>query len=256
MRRCALALLGLLALPAAVAAQDRPLLSNEPPPEQLPESRFAISPFIGVRVPFNTGTFLALGESGSQFVLEQERGGGTMVGVNAEARVRGPLSLVAGLAYTGREQDVLIVQNAAGDLTQFESDGPAMWFAKAGVSVRLPDPIPDNRRFHPSAFITVAPGVVWMDWDDVDGASDEFNGTTTHFALNLGADAIARFGTRGNWAFTLGVEDYITFWDTDELRARDEVVGGVVADEPVVIDYDYSSSNILLLRVGVSYRMR
>ena len=256
MRRCALALLGLLALPAAAHAQDRPLQATEPPPERLPESRFAVTPFIGVRVPYQTGNYVVFGESGVQRVIQEERGGGTTVGLNAEARVRGPLSLIAGVAYSGREQDVLEVSSGGAETLRITSDGPALWFAKAGITYRLPDPIPDNRRFHPSAFITVAPGMVWMDWDEIDGGNASFSRTTRHFALNLGADAVARIGTRGAWAFTLGVEDYLTFWDTDELRVRDEAFGALVFEEPVTIDYDYDTSNIFLLRLGVSYRFQ
>ena len=252
MRRSALALLGLLALPAAAAAQDRPMLATDPPPERLPESRFAVTPYIGVRVPFNTGDLILFNEDGDFARVETERGGAAMVGLNAEARVHRAVSFIAGAAYSGSEQDVLAVGNGE-NVVLAETDGPAIWFAKAGVSVRLPDPIPDNRRFHPSAFITVAPSMLWMDWQEVDGGDDDFSGTTSHFALNLAADATARLG-RGDWAINLGVEDYMTFWDTDALRRRDTIVGEVIAGEPVTIDYDYSRSNIITLRLGVSYR--
>jgi hypothetical protein len=257
MRRCALALVGLLALPAAAAAQqDRPLLSNEPPPERLPQSRFAVTPFIGVRVPYNTGNVVVLGESGQQFVLQEERGGSTTAGVNAEARVSGPFSIVAGVAYSGREQDTYVIVDEDAGNTRVETDGPAILFAKAGVSWRLPDPIPDNRRFHPSAFITVAPAMLWLDWEDQDGVDSDISRTTRHFALNLGADATTRIG-RGAWAFQLGLEDFLTFWNTDALRTRAETIDALVVDESsVTVDYDYDTSNIFLLRVGVSYRFQ
>lgn len=253
MRRSALALLGLLALPAAAAAQDRPLLANEPPPERLPQHRFAVTPWLGVRVPFNAGDVVVIGESGDQVRLESQRGGSMMVGVNAEMRLAGPWSLVAGGAYSGAEQDEITVFATDNSTEVFVTDGPAMWFAKAGVSVRLPDPIPDNRRFHPSAFITVAPTMVWLDWD-ADGEDDVINRTTNHFALNIGADAVTRIGRSERWALSLGIEDFLTFWNTDDLRVRDTAVGEVIAGEPVVIDYDYSSSNVFVLRFGVSYR--
>jgi hypothetical protein len=253
MTRSALALLGLLALPAAAAAQDRPLLGNEPPPQRLPESRFSVSPFIGLRVPYNTGDYVVFFEDGGQTRVEEERGGGSMVGLNFTARLTRTFSLVAGAAYTTSEQDLLFIGGSdESDPLIVESDGPAVWFAKAGVQVRLPDPVPDNRRFHPSAFITVAPAVVWMDWAELDGAPDEFSRSSRHVALNIAADAVTRIG-RGNWALTLGVEDYLTFWNTDALRVRDESIGEVRFGEPVVIDYDYNSSNIFALKVGVSY---
>ncbi|HYJ78533.1 MAG TPA: hypothetical protein VEW03_02930 [Longimicrobiaceae bacterium] len=256
MKRCALALLGLLALPAAAAAQDRPLLANEPPPERLPDHRWAVTPYLGVRVPFNTGNQVIFLENGDQFRFSSERGGSGMIGLNVERQLRGPVSLVVGGAYSGREQDVLTVVALDSSVTQFELDGPAMWFAKAGVTVRLPDPIPDNRRFHPSAFVTVAPTLMWLDWASVDGAPDDFNRSSHHLGLNLGIDAVTRLGTTSGWALSLGLEDFITFWDTDALLVRDRVVGETVTGEPVSIDYDYSSSNIIALRLGVSYRFR
>ena len=255
MTRSALALLGLLALPAALAAQDRPLLSNEPAPERLPEHRFALTPFIGVRVPSGGGDLVVFTEGGDQFRFENDRGGSVIVGLNADVRVAGPWSLVLGGAYSGAEQDEYTVTFADdSDPTAFEIDGPAMWFAKAGVQVRLPDPIPDNRRFHPSAFVTVAPSMVWLDYGDSD--VDALGGTSRHFALNIGADATARFGRSESWAFTLGVEDFIAFWNEDNLRDREVAIAQVFAGEPVVVDFDSSFSNIFVLRFGVSYRFR
>jgi hypothetical protein len=256
MTRSALALLGLLALPAAAAAQDRPTLSNEPPAARLPENRFSLTPYIGVRVPSGGGDQLILTESGNQFRLENNRGGSVLLGLDADVRVAGPWSIVLGGAYSSAQQDELTAFFPDDeDPTLFEIDGPAVWFAKAGVRVRLPDPLPDNRRFHPSAFVTVAPAMVWLDYGDVEGI-EGIDGTTSHFALNLGAEAVARFGRSSAWAFSLGVEDYITFYDTDDLRARDAVVAQIIAEEPVVIDYDSNFSNVIALRFGVSYRFQ
>jgi hypothetical protein len=255
MTRSALALLGLLALPAALAAQDRPLLSNEPAPERLPEHRFALTPFIGVRAPSGGGDLTVFTEGGDQFRFENNRGGNVMVGLNADVRVAGPWSFVLGGAYSGAQEDeytVLFPDDS--DPEVFAIDGPAMWFAKAGVQVRLPDPIPDNRRFHPSAFITVAPSMVWLDHGDSD--IEALGGSTRHFALNIGADAIARFGRNESWAFSLGLEDYLAFWNEDNLSEREVVIAQAFAGEPVVVDFDSSYSNIFVLRFGVSYRFR
>ena len=256
MNRSALALLGLLALPLAAAAQnDRPLLANEPPPERLPESNFSVTPYIGARVPYNSGTAVLVTEGGDQFNLRWERGGGPMVGLDATARVRGPFHFVAGVAYSGRRDDLVLLQDGS-TVDTLVTQGPAYWFAKAGVQVRLADPNPDNRRFHPSALITAAPAIVWTDWNDLPGFSDDANRGSHHFGLNLGADAAARIGRSESWSFTLGVQDYLVFWNTDRLNARDAAVGAAILEEPVIVAYDYSSSNILTLRFGVSYRFR
>jgi hypothetical protein len=257
MNRSALALLGLLALPLAAAAQnDRPLLANEPPPERLPESNFSVTPYLGARVPFNTGTAVLVTEGGDQFNLRWERGGGPMLGVDVTARVRGPFHFVGGAAYSGRRDDLVMLASGPSTVDTLVAQGAAYWFAKAGVQVRLADPNPDNRRFHPSALITVAPALVWADWNDIPGFSDDANRGSAHLALNLGADAAARIGRSEKWSFTLGVQDYLAFWNTDRLTARDAEIGEAVVGEPVTVAYDYGTSNILVLRFGISYRFR
>jgi hypothetical protein len=257
MNRCALALLGLLALPAAAAAQDRPLLSNEPPPERLPEARISIMPYVGARVPYTTGNAVFFLENGDQFRVRTERGGGPMAGVDVMARVKGPINVVAGVAYSAKREDVLLIGDVQNDTTiQISTDGARYWFAKAGLVFRLADPTPDNRRFHPSAFITVAPALVWQDFGDVEGFPDAANRSVRSFALDLGADAMARIGRTSRWSFSVGVQDFLTFWNTDDMRARDETVGELLLGGPVLIDYDYGTSNIFSLRFGVGYRIR
>jgi hypothetical protein len=255
MIRSALALLGLLALPLAAGAQnDRPLLANEPPPQQLPQSRFSVTPYIGARVPYNSGTQVLTLENGDQYQLRWERGGAPLFGVDVTGRIKGPVQLVLGAAYSGRHDDVVTVVGPTTDSAA--AQGAAYWFAKAGVQVRLADPTPDNRRFHPSALITVAPSVVWLDWKKVAGFPDAANDGSLHFAANLGADAAARIGRSDTWSFTLGVQDYMVFWNSDKLEARDATLGQVLLSAPVAVSYDYSSSNIVTLRFGVSYRFR
>ncbi len=256
MTRCALALLGLLALPLAAAAQDRPLLSNEPPPERLPEARIAVMPYVGARVPYTTGDAVFFLENGDQFRIASQRGGGPMVGVDVMARVKGPISLVGGLSYSASREDIWRVNDLQTDtFTDVGIDGARYWTAKAGAVFRLADPNPDNRHFHPSAFITVAPALVWLDYDDVEGFPDAANGSVLNPALNLGADATARIGRTSRWAFSIGVQDFLTFWNTDKLQEREGLLGSLLLDAPVVIDYDYNTSNIFTLRFGVSYRM-
>ncbi len=252
MKRFALTLAaGLLALPAVAGAQTRPVYTPEPHPQQLPHSRFAITPFIGTRVPYNTGTFFVTGANGVDLRVEEEREGSPAIGVNADVFLRGPLGVTAGVAFSGAQQDIFTFGTPGDSLPEerFITDSPSMWFAKAGFTARLPDPRPDDRRFHPSAFVTVAPALVFVG----EHAGQE---STRHFALNLGADATARIG-RSGFAFQLGLEDYITFWNTERFLERDASRFGSeprFEGEPVAIDYNYSTANILVARFGISYR--
>jgi hypothetical protein len=253
MNRCVLALAGLLALPVCAAAQTGGgVYTTEPHPQQLPQSRFGITPFVGARLPFSTGAYYVFTEDGGQFRVDQDREGGYALGLNAEARLNRTLGLIAGIAYTGAAQDISQVTSSSGNADSLQIDGPTFWFAKAGVSVRLPDPVRDTRRFHPSALITVAPALVITNYADVDGFP-ELSESSAHFALNLGADAMARLG-RGNWAITLGLEDYITFWNEDKIIDRESFIWREISEGEVDLDLDYGTSNIFLLRFGVSYR--
>jgi hypothetical protein len=54
----------------------------------------------------------------------------------------------------------------------------------------------------------------------------------------------------------VGLQDYLVFWNNDRNMTRDATFGGVLLGEPVVVDYVSSSSNIVTLRFGISYRFR
>lgn len=256
MRFGVLALAGLLMLPAAAHAQIDGGFASQPPTGLVPFSRFAVTPWVGVRVGYGSGNFFVDTESGDQFLLREARGGGAALGVNAEMQLTGPLNLVTGVAYSMANEDELTVSTVGDDptITRWSSDGPEVWFFKAGLQYRLPDPIPDNRRFHPAAYITVAPSLVVMDHPDFEGLdNDDVTGTTRHFGLNMGVDAVTAIGSRG-LSLSLGLENYLTFWDEDRVRVRDEVLLGGLFQEPVQINYDAGTANILMLRAGVSWR--
>jgi hypothetical protein len=249
-----LALAGLLALPAAAAAQNDGGFASAPPAELVPYTRFAVTPWVGFRVPYGSGEYFVLTEGGDQLQLDEDRGGGAAVGLDASFAVARPLSIVASVSYSAADEDQLTVTDLEGNQELFQSNGPEIWFVKAGVQYRLPDPIPDNRRFHPAAYVTVAPALVWADFAEIEGLdNDDVTGSARNFALNIAFDAATNIGTRG-LALSFGVEDYITFWDKDRIAARDEVLLGALFEDNVTVEYDADAANILMLRAGVSWR--
>lgn len=254
MRFGVLALAGLLALPASAAAQNDGGFASDPAPELVPYTRFSVTPWIGFRVPYGSGNYFVSTESGTQFQLDEDRGGSAALGLDAAYRVAGPVNVVAGVGYSGSDRNEMTVLDENGNIARFSSAGPEVWFVKAGVQYRLPDPIPDNRRFHPAAYVTVAPAMVFMDWPEFEGFdAGDVNGSTRNFALNIGVDAVTNIGSRG-LALAFSVEDYFTFLDEDRIRVRDEALLGSFFEEPVVISYEESTSNILVLRAGLSWR--
>jgi hypothetical protein len=254
MRFGVLALAGLLALPAAAAAQNDGGFASEPPVDLVPYTRFAITPWVGFRAPYGSGDFFVFTEDSAQFQLAEDRGGSAAVGLDAAFRVTGPLNVIAGLAYSGSDENDLTIIDQEGNARLFQADGPEVWFIKAGVQYRLPDPIPDTRRFHPAAYVSVAPAMVFMDWPDFEGfEGDEVIGSTSHFALNLGVDAATNIGSRG-LTLTFSIEDYLTFLDEDRIRRRDEVLLADFFEQPVVVSYNETTNNIMVLRAGLSWR--
>lgn len=252
MRFGVLALAGLFALPAAAAAQGG--FSADPVQDLVPSTKWAVTPWIGYRIPTGSGDAFVTGtESGTQYVVDQEYGGSWAVGLNGEMRLTGPVSLVGSVGYSGSGSDDVAIIDDGETVGGFSIDGPRVLFAKAGVSYRLPDPIPDDRRFHPAAFVTVAPAVVYMDYPELDGFDDDVTGSSTHFGLNLGVDAVTMLNSRGI-ALNLGLENTFTFFDQDRVALRDQALLGTVQEEPVVVDYDYSVSNLFLFRAGISWR--
>jgi hypothetical protein len=252
MNRCALALVGLLALPVCAAAQTGGMPAAEPNPQQLPYTRFAVTPFIGARVPYTTGSYFISTDQGGDYRVEQDREGGYALGVTGEMRFNRALGVIGGLTYSSAAQDIYHFQGENSGVDSLQADGPTYWFAKAGLSWRLPDPVRDDRRFHPSAMVTIAPAIVFTDYGDVTGFP-ELSGSSANFALNVGADAVARLG-RGKWAISIGLEDYITFWNEEDMVEREEFLWSQVTGNETTVDFDYGTSNIFLLKFGVSFR--
>lgn len=253
MRLGVLAFGALLALPAAVSAQTGGGFGAEPSPELVPYTPFAVTPWVGLRLGYGSGDYFVFTEDGTQLQVSEARGGGPTLGLNVEARISGPLNFVGGVAYSGADQDELLIQPLTGTPLRFQSAGPSVVFAKAGLQYRIPDPIPDERRYHPAAYVTVAPAIVRMDWPEFDGFGDEVTGSSTNFAVNLAFDAVTNVGSRG-LALSLGFEDYVTFWDRDRTRLRDEAFFGGLLETPVQVDYNERLSNLLMLRIGASWR--
>lgn len=252
MRFGVLVLAGALALPAVAAAQvtgvDAP-----PSPDLVPAARFTVTPWVGYRLPTGFDDVAALAENGSTFRVRTSRGGNVAVGLNGEARVYGPVNAVVSLGFSPADEDQVVFTDANGTRDGYILEGPAVTFLKAGVQYRLPDPVPDNRRYHPAAFITVAPAVVWSNYPELEGFTDNVNSTRREFALNLGVDAVTMLNSRGV-ALSFGVEDYITFLDRDRIRVREAELGSDFLGEDAAFNVDYSTSNILLFRAGVSWR--
>lgn len=242
-----LALTGLLVLPSLAAAQA-PL----PNPYQLPASRFTFTPFVGAQVPYGTGSLMFVTGSSVVWDVQEQRAGGPLMGAEVEARVRGPVSVLGSLAYANSGDTEVTLASREGEVQQWRVDGPETWMGRVALAYRLPEPDPDRRRFHPAGFLVAGPAVVRLDYDGDDvlaGLSD----ASTHWGLNLGFHAATLLGSP-RLALHFGLEDFLTFWDTGSLARRDQVLLGAIVEDPGVVRYGYTHSNIVTLRAGLSLR--
>ena len=249
MRRSVLALAGLLALPAAAAAQD-------PIPGQLPPARFAVTPFVGIRVPYSAGNAYLFTPEGGQYVIDEERGGGPVVGLEAQARLRGPVSLLGSIAFSDAgSTDIALISPEDGTQIPLRADNPSTWMGKLAVAYRLPEPRPDNRRFRPAGYLVAGPALVRTDQHDDEGLGGDLSGASNHWGLNLGVHTATTLGSP-RLALHFGIEDYLTFWDTDRLAEQEAAAYAIHFGEGTLVDFDYSSSNLVVLRAGLSFRFR
>jgi hypothetical protein len=243
-----LALIGLGALPASGAAQRS---------QPLPQSRLSITPFVGGRSSFvdNRQVTLVLPGLVPLVVSFQGRGGGGTAGAEMDFRLFGPVGISGAFAITNPDDLLVIAQAREGAITQFEVDGPRVWFARAGISYRLPEPPPQTRDFHPAAYISVGPALVRQDYG---GGTFDLPGSDNHvdsWAVNIAVKAVQRLGSP-HLALHLGVEDYVTFWNPDDLEQRR--IERFLALQPGTVlnaDFDYDRSHIFLFHVGLAFRL-
>ncbi|HET6231083.1 MAG TPA: hypothetical protein VFE05_13500 [Longimicrobiaceae bacterium] len=247
-----LALAGLLAVPATAHAQAGVQLPPGQTGPQLPRTRWAVTPFVGVRVPFTTGAQHVFVDSQtvSPTTVRRERGGAPMVGAEAEMRIKGPWSLVGTAAYSQEGSDVLSITLAGDSSAQAISfPGSSALFTRLGVSYRLPEPNPDSRRFHPAGFIVAAPALVRT---HVKGGP-----SVNNWAANVGVQATAPLGRSQRLAFQIAFDDYITFWNADARLTEDVAIltPTIPSTTPLRISYGSNNSNIIALRFGASFRL-
>ncbi len=248
MKRCwILALAGLTLLPVAAPAQSAQFGSAVPP------TRVSITPFAGLRVPTiaRGGVTITAEDEIIFFEVREERSGGPATGLQAEVHAHRFISVIGAVAYSwpGDVNVAFITDEGIGGGL---ADGPDVWFAKAGLSFRLPEPQPDRRRYRSVAFVTVAPALIresadW--WQLVEG---ERTGAVNHFALSVGGEALSAL--RHNVALHVGLEDFITFWNTGPRRQRQERFFGDPT-APVGVKFNYDPSHIFMARIGLSVRL-
>jgi len=237
MRALLLLLAFLPLLPEAGAAQLDP---------QPVRHRWVLNAFTGVRVPYSTGFAQVTDLDGNTlFSVSEQRGGNAVLGVEGEMHAKGPVSVLAGGVFTRTGVSDFFVDRGSTfrDTADFRIAYTGnTWFAKLGASVRLQELArPGDTRRRPATDVYAA-GALVRQLD------------ANHPALNFGFRGAFPVGERGV-EFTLGAEDYLVFWNKDDLAPElSRVLQPGAGGEPVAVSFLYDTSNVLLLRAGVSFR--
>lgn len=236
-------LLLLALVPAAAPAGAQADFATAP-------SRFSLSAFTGVRVPFVTGEMAGVDSLGRElFYLREKRGGNPILGIEGRAWIAGPLSLVAAGVYSqGGDREFFATDTIFGQVPDIlVRSGSNVLFARIGASARI-EPQRELVQTGPRPSTDLFAGLALV--RELEANSP---------ALNLGFSGVLPVG-RGV-AFTLGLEDYFVFWNRQALQGRftDRFRGLSGAreagyDRTDMVHLFYDTSNILLLRAGVSLR--
>ena len=216
-----------------------PQLASAQVDEALARPLLTVTAYTGVRAPFTSAVSVFV--PGGGYGVRQERSGSALLGVDARLRLRGPIDLVGGGVYSRTGQldyfvnDTVFFGQAPDHSTQFND---AMWFAKLGLSARFEHPrsITDSHA-GPSTDLVAAAAVV-RELGEL------------YPALNLGFQGSLPIAPRVD--FMLGLDDYLVFWDRDRLTPP---IASVISRFETDLDgvvLNYSTSNIVHLRAGVS----
>lgn len=226
--RKAILLLSLLAWPSAASAQ-----------------RYSLSLYTGVRAPFTSGFVdVASADGTSLFALREQRGGGAVLGLDGDVAVGGPFRVVGGAAYSGTGEGEFFLGRDAGwgergdFAVRYTS---ATWLAKLGAGVRVRGEERTGAAGRaPSLDLTVGPAAVHQL-------------ETTSPALNFGFGGILPMA-ENPVEFNVGIEDYFVFWNHGGLEEVMLDVVRPVRSDAAAVDFLYRTSNLVVVRVGASYR--
>ncbi|CAN5753911.1 hypothetical protein BH23GEM3_BH23GEM3_03040 [soil metagenome] len=243
-----LAALVLLFIPVRTEAQFR---------EPFPTSRLSISPMVGYRFPYVARFDAAIYSDDEVFFSEftEERSGGATAGGEVEMHIFGPIGLIGSALYAPSVENRVAENNEPAQ----RFVGPDVWLLSAGISIRLPEPAPDYRRFPLLASINLAPGVVRevpqgspLPPDHPQHVPSPWQ-PINHPALDAGVKATILLGSR-HLAFQFGVSDFITFWNSNAVERQLEQAYLQQLRLPVTAVYNLGRSHLFQAYAGFSIR--
>jgi hypothetical protein len=249
MKRAVLVVLAAFAFaPALAAAQMMPVQD-----ESVWGPRIRLTPFVGTATSVSRTErwTTILNESPVSQSFDVDLGAGPAVGAVLELRAVERFSLIASGLYIsrGRTREFSILEGDA-----FDHPGSNFLVAKAGVAMRLREPVSELQFRQLSASIFAAPAYI-REMPKSDLFSDPvFLKSLSHWGANFGLEAELPLGWR-TLALQGGIEDFVVWWNSDELARREDLVAsqsGLTKTTRV----DSDPSHMVVFRAGLTFRFR
>ncbi|MGH7457745.1 MAG: hypothetical protein ACREKN_01515 [Longimicrobiaceae bacterium] len=234
-----------------------PALGEAQLDRSLPHARFTVTPYLGLRVPYTTqGTELLVSDQDTVFrETRQQYEAAPVAGVSAEFRVRGPFGVTGSFAFSPSRDRHITLVGTDGATSEFRTDGSDLYLWKFGVSLRLPEPSPDTRRFPVAGYISAGPTFVHDSQEVLFADGERVGRSVTSPGLALNGEGVLPLGI---WdrrlALNFGLDNHVVFWDNDGYSDEDVRIFQDPDGETLVIDYDYRPAYLGVLRLGASFR--
>lgn len=247
MKRAVFTVLALLAtVPSAAAAQGT--MTEEP--LWGPSAR--ITPFVGVAPSVGRTERWTVSYNGavSGGEYDVDLGAGPAVGAAFEIQMARRFALI-GAGYFVTRGDTREYSQVAGEYITSEGSDFAM--GKIALAVRLREAMSEMQLRLLTATVFAGPAYI-REMPSDQGISDALGESLSHWAANFGVDAEIPLGD-GAIAIQLGVEDFLTFWNSDAIADRyDAFFGELGLSTESTLETDVS--NMIIVRAGLSFRFR
>lgn len=251
MGRCLAAVVTLLIVCPLPAAPQGVTRADE---EAFAPGRVSVTPFVGWRYRYAAIVDQALEAGGEVFFMSErvEVEGAPVLGAEVAVPLTGRFAAVGSFAYGFAGAVETISVSASGSSASFSPEGGTFMFAKLGGSYQFIDRHPEFRLRELAATATLAPGMVRI--DPPGNTALRSDDAIVHWGVALGADAYIPLAPWPSLALNVSIEDFITFWNTNEISSRLARDVGTETGLAVRADVDSDPTNIILLQAGVTYR--
>lgn len=252
MGRCLAAALVLLTSMPTLADAQIVRVGTE---EAFAPGRIMVAPFAGYRYRYAATLDQVVEVFGEQTFLAQriEVDAAPVVGAALSVPLTGRFAVVGSAAYGFAGSSQTITFSSEGSNASFSPEGGTFLFAKAGFSYQFLDTSPENAMRRVAATASVAPALVRIDppGAQADLTSDD---AINHFGFAVSANGIIPLRPWPSLALDLGLEDFVTFWNTGEIASRFARDVGTELGTTVRTEVDADPTNIVMAHVGLRIR--